>query len=93
MSKLYLETPISELPEKDGIYCLIRNNSELRGVVPFSNGRWSVMYSDIISWLKPVSKDEYDQEIARKAWGASINYFRLIRSAPDMETYLNNLNK
>jgi hypothetical protein len=103
---VYVPTPIEEKPEKEGWYTIFYNDLKSPSLGLFENYQWKGVAFKAVSWLKPVSKQEFVREIARKSWEACEKRIREERmaemdlkngfddttvTAPDLETYLSNL--
>lgn len=105
METIFIPTPIDVKPEKEGWYVLIKNSEVPRDIAYYRHSGWDIrlvsqrgMAGPIYNyshWLKPVSKSEYDREIAKKAFDAGQDYHHYSDGpglyAPDLETYLSKL--
>lgn len=99
---IFVPTPISTKPEKEGVYM-----TKWIGVPAWTekeflfNGGWQTRFEHtglMIEWLCPIPASEYKREIAREAWVASENRSNWAaepgkwhNEQPDLETYLSNL--
>lgn len=102
--ELFIKTPISEKPEKEGDYHVLLSNGFI-GNVHFNGNSWHFHQSVYTHWLRPVSKKEYVEQIAKDAFEAGkrrgvhentkypdgFNFTLSEKTTPDFETYLNNL--
>lgn len=64
MSKIYIETLISEQPEKDGCYIVIKNGRCC--YADYSKGLFYPVADDLIyptHWLRPVDDEEYRRQL------------------------------